>query len=303
MLPRLLGLAALLAISPALAGTPINETRPLAPAGHVSIDNVKGRIVVRGWDRPEVKITGSLGDGVEALLVEGDANDLRIKVRYPEGGGGWFGWNGGDRGAEPTELEVSLPVGARVTVESVSADVQVAGVGGSRLTVDSVSGDIQVSGSRPDEARFDTVSGNLDLELASSDTSVDTVSGDIVLKGGLRGTVRLDSVSGNATLTAGVVDEVNLSTVSGDGRLQAALAPSGNISADSVSGQLTLALPADTSARLQLESFSGSISSPVGKVVTEKYGPGSHLDARLGGGSGSIRLESFSGDIRIEIAK
>ena len=60
---------------PALAATPINETRPLSPTGEVEIENLKGRIDVRVWDRPEVKIEGSLGDGVERLAIEGDFNN------------------------------------------------------------------------------------------------------------------------------------------------------------------------------------------------------------------------------------
>ncbi|MBP6596884.1 MAG: DUF4097 family beta strand repeat protein [Arenimonas sp.] len=302
MFTRLLGLAVLMATPLALAATPVDETRALAPAGQVSIDNVKGSIVVRAWDRPEVKITGSLGDGVEALRVEGDANDLRIEVRYPEGSGGWFGWGGGNE-AGPSQLQVSVPARARVSVDAVSAEVDVGGVAGSRLSVDSVSGDVRVRGARPDQARFTTVSGDLDLELSSRDTRVDTVSGDILLKGALSGDVRLESVSGNAAVAADAVDDLSLSTVSGDGRLQASLAALGSIRADSVSGQLALTLPADTSARLQLESFSGTLSSPVGTVITEEYGPGSRLDARLGAGSGSIRLESFSGDIQVDFAK
>jgi len=50
-----------------------------------------------------------------------------------------------------------------------------------------------------------------------------------------------------------------------------------------------------------VETFSGGISSPVGKVQTEEYGPGKRLEARLGAGGGEIRLESFSGDVRVEI--
>ena len=61
---------------PALAATPIDQTRPLDPRGRVEIDNLKGRVEVRAWDRPEVKITGSLGAGVEKLSVEGDRGAL-----------------------------------------------------------------------------------------------------------------------------------------------------------------------------------------------------------------------------------
>lgn len=301
MVPRLICLAAFLAAAPAFADTPINETRPLAADGQVSIDNLKGRIVVRTWDRPEVGITGSLGEGVEKLLVEGSSRELRIEVQYPENRGGWFNWGGGDD-AQPSLIEVSVPVGASVSAESVSADIDITGVGGHRLSADSVSGDVLVRGARVAEASFDSVSGDIDAELdASQNLSVDSVSGDIQLKGRIGGRISLDSVSGDATLEAATIDRLSMSTVSGDGHLTAGLAPAGSITADSVSGNLDLVLPRETSARLRIETFSGGISSPVGQVQTEEYGPGKHLDAKMGTGSGQIRLESFSGNVRVSV--
>ena len=40
----------------ALASTPINETRQLDPRGTVEISNLKGSILVRTWDKPQVRI-------------------------------------------------------------------------------------------------------------------------------------------------------------------------------------------------------------------------------------------------------
>lgn len=301
MVPRLICLAAFLAAAPAFADTPVNQTRPLAADGQVSIDNLKGRIVVRAWDRPEVRITGSLGEGVEKLLVEGDQRDLRIEVQYPENRGGWLNWGGGDD-AQPSVIEVSVPAGASVSAESVSADIDVSGVGGRRLSAESVSGDILVRGATAAEANFDNVSGDIDAELdASQNLTVDSVSGDILLKGRIGGRISLDTVSGDATLEAATIERLNMSTVSGDGHLDAGLAPAGSITADSVSGNLNVVLPRDTSARLRIETFSGGITSPVGQVQTEEYGPGKHLDAKMGSGSGQIRLESFSGNVRVSV--
>jgi DUF4097 and DUF4098 domain-containing protein YvlB len=300
MVTRLIFLAALVAAPAAFAASPINQTRPLAADGQVSIENVKGRVTVRTWDRPEVRITGSLGAGVEKLAIEGDASDLRIEVRYPKNGGGWFGW-GGDGDSEPTLLEINVPAKASVSVDAVSANVDVAGTGGRRLTLASVSGDVLVRGARAEEASFESVSGDVDAEVDSTNVSAETVSGDLLLKGRIGGRVSLDTVSGDATLVAGPVERLTLSTVSGDGHLSAGLAASGGITADSVSGNVDLVLPRDTSARLQIDTFSGGISSPVGEVQTEEYGPGKSLKARLGAGSGSIRLESFSGNVRVSI--
>jgi hypothetical protein len=296
MAAGLLCLASLLASAmPAFAATPINETRPLAADGRVSIDNVKGRIVVRGWDRPEVRITGSLGDGVEELEIDGTASALTILVRYPQGG-----WFGSGNGGEPSTLEVNVPVGATVAIDAVSADVDVSGVRGARLEIDSVSGDTLVREVQPREARMDNVSGDIDAQIDSRDVALETVSGDITLGGRLGGKVATESVSGDLRVSAGTVERLTFATVSGDATMSAALAPGASVRGESVSGNLTLRVPAATSAKLRIESFSGSITSPVGRVITEEYGPGSHLDATLGGGDGEISLEAFSGNARID---
>ena len=105
----------------------------------------------------------------------------------------------------------------------------------------------------------------------------------------------------NAAVVAGALDRLSHASVSGDARLEAGLRPGASLRAESVSGTLDITLPAATSARLAVETFSGGISSPVGEVQTEQYGPGKSLSARLGAGDGDIRLESFSGNVRIKL--
>lgn len=293
---RTAALAGLFAGASALAATPINETRPLSATGHVSVNNLKGSITVRTWDRPEVRVTGSLGEGVEKLEIEGSAERLTIHVRYPERGG-WFNWGGAD--GEPSALVVTVPARAGLKASAVSADIDVAGTGGERLALSSVSGDLTVRGARAGEASFESVSGNVDAEVASRNTSAETVSGDLRLRGGIAGRVELESVSGDMGLRAGAVERLDVSSVSGDADLQLALAPGARITAETLSGDLTLRLPGNASGRVQAESFSGSIRSPVGEVEEEGHGPGSSLQAQLGDGSADLRLETFSGDIRI----
>lgn len=297
MFPRLILATGLLLALPALAGTPINQTRPLAADGRVSVDNLKGEIVVRTWDRPEVRITGSLGEGVEKLLVEGGGDSLSIQVKYPSGGG-WFSRSAE---SEPSRIEVTMPATASLDVDSVSASVEVGGLAGGRLVVDSVSGEVRVRDSRLASVRIDTVSGDVDAALESRDIGIDTVSGDVRLDGGAGEELTVDTVSGDADLRLGELQRVRMDTVSGDLELATRLARGGSIGADSVSGSIHLRLPADTSASLAIETFSGGISSPLGQVQTERHGPGKRLQARMGQGAGEIRIDAFSGDVRIEL--
>jgi DUF4097 and DUF4098 domain-containing protein YvlB len=301
MIVRSFAFIALFVAGPLFAATPINQSRPLAPDGKVNIENLKGRIVVRTWAQPQVRITGSLGKGVEKFIVDGDAHTLNIKVKYPQGGSGWFGWGKSDARTEPTTLEITLPARASVDVESVSADVDVQGIAGGRLSVQNVSGNVVVAASSPGEASLENVSGDLNLRMTSSKVKIETVSGDLSLQGGFAGDVNIDSVSGKVDVTGSRIDQFELSSVSGDSRLQLALQPSATVKTESVSGTVTLVLPKAASARLHAETFSGDIVSPAGHVVKEEYGPGQTLDARLGAGQGRINLESFSGDINVQL--
>lgn len=302
MIVRSLGFIALFAAGPLFAASPINQTRPLAPDGQVSIDNLKGRIVVRTWAQPQVRITGSLGQGVEKLIVEGDAHALRIKVKYPQNtGGGWFGMGKSSGQSEPSVVEVTLPAHASVNLESVSANIDVQGIAGGRLAIEDVSGDIVVSASSPGEAKVESVSGDMTLRMTSPKVNIDNVSGDLHLTGGFAGELAIDSVSGQIQVTGSQIKQLQLSSVSGDASLQLSPQPSATIKTDSVSGSVSLILPKATSAQLSAETFSGDISSPVGHVVKEEYGPGQSLHARLGDGQGQVRLESFSGDIKVQL--
>lgn len=293
----LLGLAA----APAAASTPIDESRPLAADGRVAIENLKGRILVRTWDRNEVRVSGSLGEGVERLAIDGGAGSLSIRVIYPPSRSGLFNWwGGGDRGG-PSNIEVRVPARAEVVAQGVSADIDIEGVRGRRLEAKTVSGKIRAEGA-PEEAEFNAVSGSLDLRLEGSSVSAETVSGTVTLEGSPGGRITVETVSGSIVVSAGEVRRFNASTVSGSLRLKVdRLARDARIGAETLSGGIDLILPRDSSANLSISTFSGDIRSEVGEVKRPRHGPGSSLEARLGDGDGDVRLESFSGTVRVRL--
>lgn len=287
-------LTALLACvaAPAFAATPINETRPLDARGHVEVSNVKGRIEVRTWDKAEVAITGSLGDGVERLQIEGDRNALEIKVRYPRN----------SRNAEATTLVLNVPRQANLDVSGVAVEIDVSGVAGDELDIESVSGNVIAVGA-PRSAEISSVSGDLRLNLNSRDVDAETVSGSISLRGRIGGQISAETVSGDISIdTRGeAARRLSTSSVSGNASFTGALADSGRISAESVSGDIRLTLPKSLSARVHAESFSGSLSAPGVSVSRPKYGPGSSFEHTFGSGSGEIHLETFSGDAELRL--
>lgn len=277
---------------PVAAATPIDQTRPLDPRGRVEIDNLKGRVEVRAWDRPEVKISGSLGAGVERLSVDGDRSALRIEVKYPHRA----------NNTEPTVLVVQLPLQAELEVSTVSANIDVHGVAPRELSLESVSGDIVVVGA-PRRASVESVSGDVMLTINSGDVEASAVSGDLTLNGRLNGELSVETVSGNLRVDnrGERVRRLSASTVSGDMELKVALAPDGQISMESVSGDLTLVAPRDLSAQVSGESFSGDLRAPGAKIEREEYGPGSSFHTRYGAGKGEVRIETFSGDATLRL--
>jgi DUF4097 and DUF4098 domain-containing protein YvlB len=289
-LPLIL-LAACLA-PPAVAATPIDETRRLDPRGEIEIENLKGRIEVRTWNRPEVAIRGSLGDGVERLRIEGEGSKLEVRVEYPRNG----------RGTEPTTLLLTVPTLASVDIESVSADVDVAGSAGERLEIESVSGAVSAVGA-PAQADIESVSGDLRLNLNSRSVSLESVSGGITLRGKVSGEIAVETVSGDIDVDSRgqALRRVDSSSVSGNADIRTGLADGGRLRAESVSGDIRVRAPKALSARVRGESFSGSLEAPDARINRSRHGPGSDFQHTYGAGSGEISLETFSGDARLEL--
>lgn len=288
----------LAAALPAVAATPVNETRALDSDGRVQVENLKGLIQVRAWDRPEVRIEGELGEGVERLDIQGDRRALDVRVKYPNRVGVW----GGRDRSGPTQLRLMVPLQAALAIEGVATRIDVQGVASRELSIDSVSGEVTVVGA-PRKADIESVSGNQTLTLNSPDVDAQSVSGDIRLTGRLDGEVNVETVSGGVQVRVveSRVRELSGNSVSGGIHVATALAPGADVSLESVSGSLRLDLPRDASATVSAKSFSGTLSAPDAQVQRPRHGPGASLRHRYGSGDAQVDIETFSGDARVQL--
>ncbi|WP_058836534.1 DUF4097 family beta strand repeat-containing protein [Luteimonas abyssi] len=269
----------------------VDERHPLASGGRIEVENVAGSVRVRGWDRDEVAITGSLGRDLE-LEVDASRNRIHVKVAQPRSG----------RGA-PAEIELRVPKGAELQVTTVSASIEMADADLRRLQARSVSGRLDASG-RAQEASLSTVSGAIESRLTTGRLSVDTVSGRVRAGGGITGEIEAKTVSGSIALELERVERLRAETVSGSLEVGArALAPGGRVAMESVSGRAALTLPANASARLDIQSFSGGIQSDAGEVERPRYGPGRSVRTQLGSGNGDVSIKSHSGSVRLSLGR
>jgi hypothetical protein len=298
---RYLPLVLAVCLGQAMADTPINLTHPATPHARISVSNAKGQVTISAWNRNEVQVTGTLGEGAAPLAIEGDNGDLEIKVRPKgDGSGSWFNWHG-DNSMGASTLDLHVPIGASLDVEVVSAPLGIDGMDGGEISVNSVSGRVRIDARTP-SLSVESVSGTVQQSGHAEHADLQTVSGDI-LAPALGSQADLQTVSGRIQASGGPWKKFDLSTVSGDVQLNGGPAEQGSIDIDSMSGDVQVQVPVDLSASIHASSFSGDLRSDFGQVSEHDHGPGSELSAEVGGSKGRIHVETFSGDLRIRKAQ
>src|ERR1700681_186824 len=115
------------------AARSIDQHQPADPAGSVDIVDVAGSVLVSGWDRPEVAVSGVMGDLVERVELTSSGIRTTVRVLVPDGSH----W-GGDSSAK---LTIHVPAHSALNLSSVSADLTLRGVSGPQ-PIRTVSGDI-----------------------------------------------------------------------------------------------------------------------------------------------------------------
>lgn len=276
-----------LACATAFAGQSVDETWDVNADAMISVENIAGKIIIVGWNKSQVHLTGELGNSVDELEVSASSSGLKINVD-----------NKNMRNIDETILRLRVPEGAGIDASGVSADIDVRKLDNATLTASTVSGDVEVDINSL-RVSVESVSGDVTFTGKTARISAESVSGDIELSG-ISGEVSATTVSGDMELQAGMIDSGKLETVSGDLILFGELSDNARLTAESMSGDVEINLPSDQSGRFKAESFSGRIGSDFGSAESAKFGPGSHLKYVAGNGGAEIRVESFSGNIKIK---
>lgn len=267
----------------------VDETRAAPADGSVEIRNMAGSITISGWDREEVRVTGTLDRGVEELAIDRSGPRTRIEVRLP-----------GNRGGPDVsaDLEIRVPRGSDVTASGVSAGISVRNVDG-ELDLKTVSGAVDV-GSGPGPVRAESISGRVRVDGGRNGVRARSTSGRVLVRD-VSGTVEASSVSGTVEVSGSTFRDVRLETVSGGVRFEGGVTRDAEVRMESMSGSLDVVVPRDVDGEFRLSSFSGSLSVGLEAAVERSEGMGAGRDAEFTLGSGSARfvLESFSGSIRV----
>lgn len=274
----------------AYAKTNIDETRDAQPHGEVEVSNIAGEINVIGWDKEQIEVTGYLGDGVERLDFVQDRSHTLIKVIYPKN----------SRNVNGSVLNIRVPEDSDLSVNGVSADIEVSGVKGlQRLAT--VSGEVETEVFEND-AEIKAVSG--DLQVRGSEypafLTLTTVSGDLEVEK-IAGELEMSTVSGDLEVVAGILTRARLKTTNGDISLVGILAEGGRIDAKTINGDVDIKLEGGKDIAIEIETFYGDIDSCFDAEVQRKsqYGPGRYLRFSEGEGSRKVVINTLNGDVEI----
>jgi len=280
-------LATVLAAPAGLAAqTTVDQKRAASPDGAVSIENMSGSVKVVGWDRAEVQVKGTVGDGGE-LSFSGGGGRIHVEVESDYNPMG-----------VKSDLEVFVPSGSSVEVEGFQATISVTGVTGS-VTAETVNGSITQSGAAR-LVELQSVNGDVEVAKAAGRINAEAVNGTVTIRDA-SGDLEASSVHGKLSVTGGSFDRVEVESVAGAVRIDTALAARATVTIETVSGPVELVLPASLGAEFEVSSFSGRITNELGPEAekSSKWTPETELRFKTGSGGARISIETLSGSIGI----
>lgn len=261
------------------------KTFPLTNPINLSVRLGHGSLVVHCRDdlaEARVELTPRPGadDYVERITVE--MSGPTLTVHAPRQGGVFDMIGDMWRKHAGVDVDVTVPRGTAMKVSTYTAGVRVEGrsggadiaTGAADIDLDVVDGDLRLrSGSA--RASVAEVRGSVVLRSGAGDAHFGDVTGDLQSVCG-SGLVEARLVRGNARVRAGA----------GEARLGAVY---GNVDMASGSGPMSVGLPAGITARLDLQTGSGRVSSEL-PIEDHPNSDKGAITVRARTGSGDVRL-------------
>jgi hypothetical protein len=266
----------------------LDTTFSFNKTGSVELGLMSGEISVTGWNRPEIKILAYS----KRSMIETSLSNSRVALNL----------RGQRNGDGDSRYELMVPVGTRVTANSISGDISVKATAG-ETEISTVSGDVQLVDA-VDRIAINTVSGDVHASKLRGRTRVEGVSSEISIED-VTGDLTAKAVSGDIVMRGIKSNSVRAETVSGEITYEGSVNSTGSYEFNAHSGDVRLAIPANTNAQLSLQTWSGEINSqfPMTMQTEDRGRRSKRMTFTIGSGAGAhISAETFSGDITIERA-
>lgn len=250
------------------------------------MEGLNGDVVVRTWDRPEMRVKVTDAEG-SRLRVSSGPSTVSLTLDPVSWGPG--------RSRGSGDLDITMPATMSASINGLDGDVSVEGSRG-EVVVQTTQGDIRVTGGGG-LVQLRTVHGDIDASGIRGRVDAHAVNGDIKLTD-VVGDAVATTMSGDVHLVRVDAASVDASSVSGDIAYDGAIKDAGRYALKSHSGDVTVAMPASANAIISVSTFNGDFQADIPVQLTEQQ-KGTRFSFTLGSGSARVDLESFSGDIRL----
>jgi DUF4097 and DUF4098 domain-containing protein YvlB len=266
----------------------LDTTVRLSLRGTVDLSLVSGKITVRGWDLPDVRILASTENG--ALRFDATANRVTLRVDQ-EGQAG--------RPRVDASYDVSVPRGTRLRLQTASGNITASGSQG-EISATTVSGAIDVSGGRR-QVTLESVSGPIRASQLAGDVRAQNVSGSVRAEN-VSGRIEAWTVRGAIRLVGLRSNDVRAETASGEIVYAGRVATGGTYEFESHSGTIRLTIPPSPGAHFRLETVSGVVQTdfPVDTVPAAGGRKSGRVEFTIGDGRAKVTARTFSGRIFVK---
>jgi DUF4097 and DUF4098 domain-containing protein YvlB len=258
---------------------------PVSAGARLDVELMRGALVVRSWDRQEVRVVSSNGT-VDVRRTNG-----LVKVRPDIGAD----MQGHGNPMMHHDLEITVPRDMSIEAGGTFLSADLEGVGG-EVRLETTNGHLRVRGGRT-FIQLHTVQGAVELEGAEGRVELHATNGPVTATD-IAGDVQASAINGHVALRSVRSGSVEASTVNGGIEYTGAIERGGRYVFDSHAGDISVAIPASAGVALTASTFGGSFDSAF-PVTLEKMEGGQTLSFTLGDGSAHMELTSFSGTIRL----
>jgi hypothetical protein len=281
---KLLGTLTLLAIFSAAplfgaAEGRVEKTFDTTREPRVSLANLRGAVLVRGWDKAQVHVTYSIGSprvevDTEVLPPTGAAEKVRFTTHVldPQASGN----------EESANYTIEVPSNSNLEIRNPQGSIRVEG--------------IQAQGS------VESVSANIAIKDFSGHLSVRSVGGNIEI---LRpsGHVEAVSITGSLHFVSPATLMLRGSTTSGNILFEGDFTERGDYALSTYSGDLDVACPPRASFEVAATTQRGKVLNTLNiKPRHSSASPRADMNSLMGTnntGRATVDLKSYSGTIRI----
>ena len=278
--------AALLLIAALTQSVTTDTTLHVRPGTRLSVDVPIGSVVVRGWDRADVRI----------VVVHPANLDVRIDTTPGT-------LNVGERvrglRSDVAQYEITVPRAMNLKLGRGDVDVNVTGTLG-EIVATVRKGTITIDGGRGLVA-LQTAHGVISVANAHGRIEARTLNSDIRITGS-GGDIQAEGSDGDVVLERIDADRVDVSTVDGRIVYEGRLKPNGHYAFASHDQGVRLSIPANSSATFTIATVSGRTASDFPFGARKEIGKG-RFSFAIGDGAAEVNLSSFKGEIEVRRLK